>query len=256
MHCIAAKSIENMTSPERQPEQTKDLPHLPKENFKPYKQILAEVPDDYLIEWHDIIERPNGFVEVVTDPELLTTEEGSDIEMLTGKRPVKQLTFVSQDGQKADILSLLPEGVHILERLLPMIGAAALFDPETRTIQYPRESFIDKENYGSSYKREGALFTLLHEIGHSRSMTPEKTESWKALEDALIDASDDTQLDHYVAMVVEEERNANAYALRQLRELRTQGIDLAPELRTFKDMHNFIHNSLEHYPALARRAIR
>lgn len=225
-------------------ESTEPKHRILEENFKISSELQLDDPYEYEKERIEIIHRANDVIQVTTEPELIDErldENGFSLTELTGYRPVRNIDFLSE-GKVFSFLSLLPSNVRIFEKQGIMLGARAFFNPEEQKIIYSREKSRRNQEQGteSFFKPEGALFDLLHEIGHSHSITPEK---WNALLSANID-SEDRLSEASAELILQEERNAHAYALRELKKLRRQGIDLEPNLRTFGDLHRYIHGIL------------
>lgn len=107
---------------------------------------------------------------------------------------------------------------------------------------------------------KGFLLILLHEIGHAHTLaelTPEEIERdgnlrksmfFKKMESANAPVTLPPQeRKDYEKLVIGNERDAWAWALKNLRRLRREGIDLEPELKTNKDLLEFIHGALVLY---------
>ena len=220
---------------------------LPPENFRTGIELGRDDPNEYEKGRTEIIRRGNGVIQVITEPEIIHSypdENGFEVTELTGFRPVRDVRFILPDGTTFSFFSILPPTVQIFEKQGILIGSRAFFDPEQQRIVYSREkSARDQPGTESFFKPDGALFDLLHEIGHSHSVTSEKIVDWKLLFHEDIN-QEEHSAEKRIDLILQEERNAHAYALRKLLQIRKRGIDLEPNLETLGDLHRYIHGIL------------
>ena len=198
-----------------------------------------------------------------------------------------EIVFIDKNGKKFDFSSLLPNGwkfasyEEINKNRYPLIGNGFSADYKTKTIFY------------EDLSKDGALFALLHEIGHS--WLAERVDgSFEEILNSYISDYQNRELtiediknrgenpNDYVEIRVydpygkgtggldndevwfsmlvpkeiikkygkawaENERNAWAYALKQLRKLRREGFVIEPNLKNFEEIESEIYSCLATY---------
>ena len=138
----------------------------------------------------------------------------------------------------------------------------AKYYPEFKQLIFTRLStVVDETENGLEVKMadflsaSNSMYALLHEIGHGKN--PELVslnEKLKALEQKQLGEADPEENELYLSLVIDEERRAHAWALGKLRELRKRQMDIEPDIKTFKDLSEFIHYSLKVYIAKKKPA--
>ncbi len=193
-----------------------------------------------------------------------------------------KLEVISGD-EVVNLEDFLPPGVNVVERqdAPTVMGANVSADGKQvelsrfcklPTGDYPyktKDSLVREiEEGGEKYEiheflsLRGALLMFLHECGHvhnalgtsSEEKTCERnlriiTTGHDVLENktgAGLDRLGGELLEKYIGIVLQEERDAWYYALRVLRELRSQGIDLESEMTT-AEILQFIRKNLDSY---------
>ncbi len=149
---------------------------------------------------------------------------------------IEKLEFIDKNGNMVNITDLLPSG----NRLVKLFGGektdpAFAYHSHDKTILY------------FNLRQSGCLFKLFHEIGHAVDIDKKGKPSFRPDLDSLQDMPffNALFLNSVAKDVSQEERVAWAYALRKIRELAKQGIDLEPGF----DYEEFIKESLCSYCA-------
>lgn len=181
---------------------------------------------------------------------------------LQGVRNVRELEYVTADGKRWFFSTIVPEGFLLL-RWEGEGGADSYRYGGIRYIGYEdrilipysdereRLQFVSKPYFETPF----ALLELLHEVGHARQEFPDEEEKRRLILREKADAQrglSPLEKKEFVEKVLAEERDAWAYALRQLEKLREEGIDLAPQLKTREEVLAFVHTALLTYEGAVR----
>jgi hypothetical protein len=183
-----------------------------------------------------------------------------------GRQRVKDIEYRLPGGEMFRLSDVLPEGVRLFRLGDPI---PPTMDLEDRSLSYSRIGRVPsvKEKkfppWARGYRYEqrkeeffsspGAFLGLFHEIGHLRRREEEGREELprRRERELRLRAEGLTPLvgkdREDFLLVLQEERDAWAFALRLLRELRRRGIDLEPELQTKEDILTFVHAKLHSY---------
>ncbi len=154
-----------------------------------------------------------------------------------------------EPGKKFDFSSLLPKNWRFCERITDTqalsVDPNLLTSHSSKEIWFPDFYFdFDSGKKTKTFSQSKNLFNLLHEIGHS--FEPKETiirkiiikEKMKAkisklarikTKDFPTEPFTGKEKQDYYQYVIGPERDAWAYALRQYRELKRQGIDIFPK---------------------------
>ncbi|OHA46114.1 MAG: hypothetical protein A3A80_00730 [Candidatus Terrybacteria bacterium RIFCSPLOWO2_01_FULL_44_24] len=182
-------------------------------------------------------------------------------------RIVLSLEYVSPEGKTFDVKSLLPKDFSLMRNNDDYIHSVVICDTKQmiyggrrnkeRTddiAHYEDQSVWGTGNIADRSKpaipERGFFLTLLHELGHSDYFSNlSETEKQVVIEDIKNYkrdiASDDIDKSRTAQQrLIQRERYAWAWALRTLRNLRKDGIDLAPEYTGNKQIFEFIDLSL------------
>lgn len=94
---------------------------------------------------------------------------------------------------------------------------------------------------------------MLHEIGHiPQEKDYPKYEKLKSLEiSGKLTSEEDIK--KFIDIVMGLEREAHNFAIKKLRQLRKDGIDLEPELKRLSDIGELIHQALATHRIKKRR---
>lgn len=165
------------------------------------------------------------------------------------------LEYITPQGERFVLNTLLPEGYHLF-REEGMTGARA--GRERKFVLYGDKDYelnIDEEGKllqvaEPYFQVRGALLNILHEIGHTQQpLTKEKFWARERLgpSRAFGRPLSSKEREEFIQVFIAEERDAWAYALRRLRDLRRAGVDLEPELDSNEKLLLRIHSLLFTY---------
>ena len=164
---------------------------------------------------------------------------------------VNEIEYITESGTTLRLSELLPAGFSFRKAIgatgSPNCGPNEVIYPEFLDLPILKTgSGVDSAS-GKYLERPASFFGLLHEIGHAhiRAALPEKELREREIQGFLFRSPQD-QFDQAM-IALQEERDASAYALRQLRSLNVRGIDLEPEIRTREELHWVIHVPLAGY---------
>lgn len=191
-----------------------------------------------------------------------------------------EIVLKSSEGEKISLITFAPPGYKMIEKQYSALGPS--LDSENHIVEFPRyrelsqgnviertkDSFVEMVTKDNSetvelhefLKLRGSFLRILHEFGHAfdylgvRGFEKVKMNAIRKLstatmilsESKTVDALDDALLEQYLSNVIQEERDAWVYALRVLRELRKEGVDLEPGLSNH-DLLNLLHKDLDSY---------
>ncbi len=144
-----------------------------------------------------------------------------------------------QYGQRHDTSVFSPGHERVEAKAAPYI-------PEGRTIEENKPE--------PALTSRGFFMNILHEAGHAHAfedMAPEEKREFARTVGELNARSSREYSERdkaaYRDIVVQNERDAWAWAVKKLRELRSQGIDLAPEFRTKDELFHGIRAAVRNY---------
>jgi len=207
----------------------------------------------------------------------------------------RKLEFKDSDGRVIDFAKLMPDNSSLIrfvynQPVLVPEGSGNLH--ETQEIFEEVDFEIDDE--GRLYRfvlfnklsEPGDLLKLLHEIGHANSKpehgTPflylrkeiealarvaQKNKRKKPKKNEILTLAKNKKgsrvptpillekFEKYVRARAEDERNAWAFALRQLIKYRSEGVNLEPQFDTTRKLDDFVHLNLADYEQSLREAI-
>lgn len=201
--------------------------------FKKYDRFGAKV--------EEIIDVPINHLKAVGEEKIKQDLEREFFDEWGGQMDIKDIRYTTNEGRVFLIRKLLPPGWKLIRRCAPIPGASP---------------FCKDVFYGYSLIPQKSFFlSLLHEIGHAyfcESLSKEEILRFMALTDELDFkrstsglTSEETEL--YKKYVINHEKKAWAYALKTLRRFRGEGIDLAPELTSIKEILCIVMASLSSY---------
>ncbi len=216
---------------------------------------------------------------------------------------INSLKISTPQERSFDFISLLPKNWRIgqIEGILPpeRIGDAFCFTfPDAKEIAFFEKARIPKKTYWEEkqslppvYENENEgrivtswgqiieyhiiktplfskfLFVILHEIGHSwQKISPKYADMKEKMQQAIKEGGDlsfKEKIDYW-KYVVEIEREACAYALKEYRKLKKEGINILPSVKTNKEILETIEYGLktslfgkaEYYHFLPKEVIR
>lgn len=149
---------------------------------------------------------------------------------MPGSRVVSTLEFKISDAKVFDFLALLPEGYSLEKRR--SLGTSVV-DPYKGKLVYGEDRLVEG-GFVPFFSQPGAFLELLHELGHIdsienaiRAKNPKSEQERESIAKELIE--------------VEDERDAWAYAVKLLRKLRAEGIDLEPKLDNEAKIAQAVH---------------
>lgn len=174
-------------------------------------------------------------------------------------RWVHDIEFVAPTDRTLSFAQLLPPGFRFLRlpdaledyRLSvlssPKILAYGSFRLGNISFRASRQDIRAEKR--AVFASPGAMLIFLHEVGHTWQEVSETGEAevsrLRCLKRAPAVGSDDWY--GLASLALQEERDAWAYALWALRELRVMGVDVEPELPTPTDVFGYMHRRLETY---------
>jgi hypothetical protein len=167
-------------------------------------------------------------------------------------KPV-QLTYIDEGDQRFDIGTLLPEAV----RFGKYPGGPVLKYTDGYVL-YGDTYFDPRAGKTTDFWATGSMFALLHEIGHAKfDNEPTPDGDWaRTLLNSPFSLSNPTESDVKRALgILKSERRAWAFALKTLKNLRVDGIDLEPELPTMDDLIPSIYGALFTYERQVMRKV-
>lgn len=187
-------------------------------------------------------------------------------------RRVLALEYVTTGGQRLNFNDLLPEGYDFYriaaEKELDALGTFSL--GPGRLVIYS-ESFAVAAGFDDKgelilhnrnfFEQPGALLYLLHEIGHAyekKSLLEELYIIWlrRRSHPSRKHIFKERFVQSRIENIYQPERNAWAYALRKLRELRRDSIDIAPKLDTKEKILAAVNDNLRSYEETTKQLIR
>lgn len=154
---------------------------------------------------------------------------------------VEDLIYETEDGKKLSFKSLFPDNWKIVRTTTGSMRASYDF----KQVFY-RDKLVDEK---------GFFLGLLHEIGHAQevsTLTNEEARARAEVQKRMLDPeTPGKEKERATQAVVNNERDAWAWALRKFRELRRKGVDLEPELKTRQDLLRGINKCLKTHENLA-----
>src|SRR3989338_10225058 len=188
--------------------------------------------------------RPNGVVGVTYENE----DKKSEV-----SRAVRDIIFTQDDGKEVsfrDKLSL-PVGLGILE-FQGFWKKIARYFPDKKTIGF--SSFVlavdtetNKVKLENFFEASGTLYVLLHEIGHVFQAPNKRYRELENLKISGEAVNEEALANEYLNTIFQIERDAHNFAIKKLRQLRREGIDLEPDFKTLGDIGRFVHQALSSY---------
>ena len=221
-----------------------------KENLKSSQEILPQYQEH---------KRPNGLVRVIyeqgnsqSQKDFVQTEGGEKRE----DRLIKDIFFIQDDGKEISFREHLaiPSDVRMSE-LQGFWKNITRYLPEEKIIVMTKlvisvDSETDKIGLSEFFETDRSLYAFLHELGHVQQPYNKRYEE---LEDLAIEGGlTDKEVEEYLQIVLGAERGAHNFAIKKLRQLRREGIDLEPSLKTLGDIGRFVSRVLSGYEKLAK----
>lgn len=198
-------------------------------------------------------------------------------------RPVSDIKLINKSGESHSLKDELPRGVTLIEgrweqvacAQKTIIGKKQILLPrssiDTKVYQVPeseklpephwhngkivsvnsKEREVVERNTVNFLKTEGAFLVLYHEIAHSRKMvdviSPKGIERGELLTKAEYKTLTEKDKERYEEIILGEERDAWAFALRKVRQLRKKGFDIEPTLDDPRRLKKLFHSWLHTY---------
>ncbi len=149
---------------------------------------------------------------------------------MPGSRIVSGLEFKTHNAKVFDFLTLLPEGYSLEKR--QSLGTSFI-DAVKKKLVHSEDRLVEG-GFAPFFSQPGAFLELLHELGHIDSIenaikarNPKSDQERESIAEEL--------------MKTEDERDAWAYAVKMLRKLRAEGINLEPELDSEAKIAQSVH---------------
>lgn len=178
---------------------------------------------------------------------------------------VTDLRYEAADGKSVSLNDFLPSGYALYRfphaRVFGQMRSCAFYG-EFGVVREARGRMFSNDLdplFGRTvpfFEVPEAFFSLLHEFGHAYIRVSEsrvarwRSRRWHAR--AQTRPVKRGERDCYISVVLKEERRAWAFALKILRRLRNEGVDLIPELDTLNKLLFVIHWQLYTYELGAR----
>lgn len=181
------------------------------------------------------------------------------VENIGEKSAYVSLEYIDPSGKSIRFNDLLPDGWNLYHsgrvNTLTAIRFKFFDEKETGSVsfgnkvgEFKRDSNDIKDDASYQFfEKPGDIFKLLHEIGHAQS--ERSPQEWKDMERVRQRQAIGENPNEVIwkRLVLPEERNAWAFAISTLRELRRQGIDCEPEIKNNSDLARFMHMHLSSY---------
>lgn len=184
-------------------------------------------------------------------------------------REISDIKLINKKGETYSLKSELPEEGRFLETKMveeieKVIGSRLLstgqkdirlpeFYLEVKEISISenpegKKAVITTETEKKNFwkEKEGAFLAVFHEIAHTHRFGSEKEyqENIALRLKAAGGTLTEEEKERYEELVVKEERDCWAFALRKIRELRRKGFDVEPFLDNPEKLKEFLHSGL------------
>ena len=188
--------------------------------------------------------RPNGVVGVTYENE----DKKSEV-----SRAVKDIIFTQDNGKEIsfrDKLSL-PVDLGILEFQGFWKEMARYFTDKKRigfsSFVLAVDTETNKVKLENFFEVSGTLYVLLHEIGHVFQAPNKRYGELENLKISGEAVNEEALANEYLNIISQIERDAHNFAIKKLRQLRREGIDLEPDFKTLGDIGRFVRQVLSTY---------
>lgn len=159
---------------------------------------------------------------------------------------VPGIDFIRPDSQSFSFYSIMPPGYVF--RKMEGEGSPTIGTNEIDYFEYLNIHLLDRNNNlvtatGKFFEKPGSFFGLLHEIGHA-SMRATLTEKEQIKRSMPIFILKPDEVEKHVIDLLQEERDASAFAANFIHTKRQEGWDFEPEIKTREQLQWLIYGPL------------